>query len=133
MIFKGLIKIDTVEKIDSVWLGEPYEYLGESIFVANEKGIEEDDGYVLSILTNGKDNTSEFVIFDAKDVSKGPISRLNIKGTNIPFGLHGSWAQGLVFSEEDIIRKWKASYALDSKSWNEVKSDFSGLGLVYDF
>ena len=128
-----MIKIDTEALTDSKWLGEPHEYLGECIFVAKENGKDEDDGYVLSILTNGKENTSQFVIFDAKDISKGPISRLDIKGTNIPFGLHGSWAQGLVFSEEDIVRKWKASYALDSKSWNEVKSDFSGLGIAYDF
>jgi hypothetical protein len=34
---------------------------------------EEDDGYILSFLNNWKAGLSEFVVFDARDISKGPI------------------------------------------------------------
>ena len=75
---QGLIKIDAISKTEQKWFGEKYEYLGEAIFIPRESSSGEDDGYVFSLLFNGKDKKSEFVIFDAKDISKGPISRLPI-------------------------------------------------------
>ena len=115
--------------------GAKHEYLGEPIFVprAVDPGSghgEEDAGYVLTLLNNGKDKKSEFLIFDAQSISKGPICRLPIS-SNIPFGLHGTWAEGLVWGEEEITRKWKAAFSIDNKNWNEVKSDFSGLGISF--
>ena len=95
---------------------KPFEFLGESIFVPRGAGTQhdesgsgpgsgsgvglgspaaEDDGYVLTLLFNGRDMTSEFLIFDAQRVQDGPVSRLPLP-TKVPFGLHGSFAPGLV-------------------------------------
>jgi hypothetical protein len=92
----------------------------------------EDDGYLLTILCNGKKKTSDFLIFDAKNVSKGPVYRSPLP-TFIPTGLHGCYADGLTHDFENISRRFKAWNALDrQRGWNEVKSGFSGLGISYD-
>lgn len=128
---QGVVKIDSVQGTEQKWMPLKHEYLGESIFVNKKDGSKaEDDGYLMSFLMNGKENTSEFVIFDAQNVSKGPIVRVPLP-TKIPFGLHGSFAQGLIFDPEDIIRKHKACKAVDNKGWNSVDGGFSGLGLKF--
>ena len=66
----------------------------------------EDDGYLLSFLSNWQAGISEFVVFDASDVSKGPIYRAPLS-VALPAGLHGSFANGLTFEQEDIISRWK--------------------------
>ena len=129
---QGLVKIDCDAGSETKWIGERHEFLGESIFVARDGGTEEDDGYLMSFLFNGEDNTSEFVIFDAKDIAKGPISR-QLLPTKVPFGLHGNWAPDLVFESDAILRRHKACKALDTKAgWNTMTGGFSGLGLTQD-
>lgn len=68
----------------------------------------EDDGYLLSILFNGRDETAEFVVFDGLDVAKGPVSRVPLP-YSLSFGLHGTFEPGLVYKKDDVIRRWKVS------------------------
>jgi len=143
---QGLVKIDTENlSNEQKWLPEQHEWLGESIFVTKKvkegkegeetkeegKSVDEDDGYILSLLFDGKKDSSEFVVFDAKDITKGPISRQALP-VKVPFGLHGSFAQGLTYNAEDVMRRHKACLAVDSKSWNTMTGGFSGLGLTQD-
>jgi len=134
---QGVVKIDTETGTEVKWMPQRHEFLGENIFVPRDRSnsktapIIEDDGYVFSFLFNGKERTTEFVIFDAQNVAAGPISRLMLP-TMVPFGLHGSFAPGLVFEPDDIVRRHKASLALESKQWGEFSGGFSGLGIVYD-
>jgi len=125
---QGIIKVDTEYKKEQIWIGEEFEWLGESIFAPRKGGGDEDDGYLLSYLFNGKTKQSQFVMFDAKNINEGPICRLDLP-TNIPHGLHGSWVPDLTFNEDDIERRWRASRAIDNKGWNEVDGKFSGLGI----
>jgi len=136
---QGIIKVDTENPGAEVkWMPQRHEFLGECIFVKRTSvdgptrgSPEEDDGYVLSFLFNGKEKTTEFVIFDAQKISVGPISR-QILPVKVPFGLHGTFAPKLMFEPEDILRKHKAALALESKQWGEMTGGFSGLGIVYD-
>jgi len=136
---QGLLKVDT-ESVgdDVVWYGKPHEYLGEPIFVQKKdrggmsgNALAEDEGYLLSYLFNGQSKSTEFVVFDAQDIKKGPVVRVKLP-TALPFGLHGSFVQGLTFDADELLRRWKAYNAIESKQWNEVNGGFSGLGLVYD-
>ena len=68
----------------------------------------EDDGYLLSILFNGKTNSAEFVVFDGLNIAKGPVSRLKLP-YSLSFGLHGTFVPDLVFEYEDVIRRWTVS------------------------
>lgn len=100
-------------------------------------------------MVDTKHMQSYFMVFDAKNVEKGPVSKLLLP-TYVPYGLHGCFVEGLTQDFEDITRRFivsllhasillalhfgKATKALDSKlGWNEVNSGFSGLGISYDF
>ena len=57
-------------------------------------------------------------------------------GMGIPHGLYGCFtdAEEAVWSGEEIERRAKLADKMESRGnlWNEVKSDFSGLGLRFD-
>lgn len=130
---QGLIKIDCDDGSEIVWKGEDFEFLGENIFIPRVNSQSEDDGYVLGYLFNGKTESSELVLFDAQSIQQGPIVRQPLPVT-MPFGLHGSFAPGLTFASDNIVRRHKACKSLDSKAgWNEMEGGFSGLGLKYVF
>jgi len=134
---QGVIKIDTQQEgKEDVWIGQKHEFLGENIFVPKKgavagAGQDEDDGYVLSFLFNGRTKSTEFVAFDAKNIKQGPIARLPLP-TLVPFGLHGSFVPGLTFNNEDVIRRHTAVLGIDSKQWNAISGGFSGIGLKYE-
>jgi carotenoid cleavage dioxygenase-like enzyme len=83
---------------------ENFEFVGESVFVEKvgkdvTKRQEEDAGYLLTYLTNGRDKTTDLVIFDVEgrgSLSKGPIARMRLP-TFVPQGLHGCFAKGVTF------------------------------------
>lgn len=110
---QGLIKLDLVTNTESTWMPEKFEFMAEPTYIPRRRettsssaSAAEDDGYVAVYLSNGRDLITEFLLFDASDISKGPISR-----TRLPVfmntGLHGSYADGAVFEEDDIKRKFK--------------------------
>jgi carotenoid cleavage dioxygenase-like enzyme len=81
----GLYKIDTVDKRFLKWSQEGC-LPGEPVFVASPKGIEEDDGVVLSVVIDRKDNSSFLLILDGKSFQE--IGRAKAPHL-IPVGLHG--------------------------------------------
>lgn len=100
---------------ESFWFGQPYEYLSEPVFARRSASVSrdsgslegaEDDGYIVTILFNGKDMTSQFVVFDAADIAAGPVSRVDLPRT-LSFGLHGTFVPDLVFDADDLLRRWK--------------------------
>jgi hypothetical protein len=73
--------------------------------------------------------TTEFVIFNAKDISTGPVYRRKLS-TFVPPGVSGSYADGLSYEQPaNVIRRFTAVNALEKKNWNQVNGGFSGLGL----
>ena len=105
------------------------------MFASKENADSEDDGYILTVLFNGKTEQSELLIFKSLSISSGPITRIPL-GIGIPHGLHGCFtsAEEATWSGEEIERRAKLSDKMESRGnmWNEVKSDFSGLGLRFD-
>jgi hypothetical protein len=94
-----------------------------------------DDGYILTVLFNGKTEQSELVILDATNISAGPVCRIPL-GLGIPHGLYGCFtdSEEAVWPFEEIQRRAKLADKIESRGnlWNEVKSDFSGLSLRFD-
>ena len=68
-------------------------YGSEPAFAPKINPQSEDDGYVVSIITDTKLDRSEFVMFDAKDISAGPICQV-ILPHRISSGVHATWARG---------------------------------------
>lgn len=95
----------------------------------------EDGGYVLSTLFNGQAETSEIIVLRANDIAAGPIARVPV-GIAVPHGCHGCFAptDEANWTYEEIERRAKLADKMEARGsmWNEVKSDFSSLGLRFD-
>lgn len=103
---------------ETSWVGTPQEFIGEAIFVprkssaSSSSSLAEDDGYLMSYMNDTKDDTAYLVIFDARDVTKGPISKVLLPVV-VPFALHGHFANGLTFDFDVISRRFKVVNSFD--------------------
>lgn len=99
---QGLLKVDGQDAGRStVWLPLPHQFCQEPMFVQREGATDEDDGYIMLQLFDGRKVESELLIFDARKIEAGPISRSSMRSA-VPFGLHGTWVQGLCPSLQEI-------------------------------
>jgi all-trans-8'-apo-beta-carotenal 15,15'-oxygenase len=138
---QGVLRYDVATGVAQEWMPDaPHEFCGEPLFVPRDNcpksgdGAPEDDGYLLSVLYNGKTRESDLVIFDAAGISSGPVTRIPL-GAAIPHGYYGCFAsEHANWSPDEILRRAKLHDKMESRGnyWNEVKSDFSGLGLRLD-
>lgn len=132
---QGIARFDCeTDSMDS-WVPEEYEFCGEPMFAPKKNPSNDDDGYILSVLFNGKREESEMLVFSSTDISAGPIARVPL-GVAVPHGLHGCFtdAEEAIWPADEIERRAKLADKIESRGnkWNEVKSDFSGLGLRFD-
>ena len=63
---------------------------------------DEDDGYVIVQLFVPETNCTEFVILDAKHVSRGPIARIKLKH-HIPYGFHGTFTPEVFIDAHHVV------------------------------
>lgn len=110
---------------------EAHQFCGEPCF-ARRAGAPpdaaEDDGYILTLLTDGARATSELVVLDAATLAV--VSRVDL-GNNLPHGLHGCWAEGLAPTPQELDRAavLLRLYERKGSEWNQVDGAFSGLGI----
>jgi len=139
---QGIARFDCESGSMDSWLPEAYQFCGEPMFApkaaaddASPKGGDNDDGYLLTVLFDGKAEKSELLVFESSAISAGPVCRMPL-GIGIPHGRHGCFttAEEATWSFEEIQRRSKLADKIESQGdrWNEVKSDFSGLGLRFD-
>jgi len=132
---QGIAKFDCNSGSMESWTPEAYEFCGEPMFAPKVDAPSEDDGYLLTVLFDGKAEKSELLVFESCDISAGPVCRIPL-GIGIPHGLHGCFttAKEATWSLEEIQRRSKLADKIEKQGdrWNEVKSDFSGLGLRFD-
>jgi len=53
----------------------------------------EDDGYVITLVTDSGNWQSHCLVFDATDIEAGPIARVRLP-QRVPSGFHATWARG---------------------------------------
>ncbi len=58
-----------------------------------DRSSAEDDGYVITLVTDSRDWTSQCLVFDATDIAQGPVARVHLP-QRVPFGFHATWARG---------------------------------------
>ena len=87
---QALIKRDMETGEEQLWSAAPRGFSGEPLFVARPGSEQEDDGWVLLWLYNAERDRTELAIFNAQDITAGPVARLNLKH-RVPYGLHGSF------------------------------------------
>jgi all-trans-8'-apo-beta-carotenal 15,15'-oxygenase len=72
------------------WVPGVHKFVGEPLFVARPSSECEDDGWVLVLVHDGENISTELAILDAQQISAGPIATLKLP-RYIPMGVHGSW------------------------------------------
>ncbi|CAL99525.1 carotenoid cleavage dioxygenase [Saccharopolyspora erythraea NRRL 2338] len=86
----AIVKYDTATGI-----GETHELgadrtAGEAVFVAAAGGRDEDDGWLLSIVSDRSGKSSDLVVLDATDLTAAPVATVHLP-RRVPTGFHGSW------------------------------------------
>ena len=100
---QALIKKDMKTGEEQLWSAAPRGFGGEPLFVARPSGKAEDDGWVLLWIYNATDDRTELTIFNAQNITSGPVATLKLRH-HIPYGLHGSFVSkyfGPKVAEED--------------------------------
>jgi all-trans-8'-apo-beta-carotenal 15,15'-oxygenase len=87
---QGLVKLDLETGEEQIWSAAPRGFGGEAVFVPRPNGQAEDDGWLLLLLYNAERQCSDLAIFDASDITTGPVARL-LLNHHVPYGLHGSF------------------------------------------
>ena len=89
-LFKGITKFDTLSgRSETVHFGNGV-FGSEAPFAARRGVRSEDDGYVLSYVTDLNRDCSECWIYAAQDFVNGPIAKLHLPA-RIPSGTHACW------------------------------------------
>ena len=90
-LFDGIVKHDLeTGRSESLKLDEG-RYGSEAPFAPRVGARDEDDGYLVSFVTDMNENRSECVVIDAKDVAAGPVCRILLPH-RISSGTHACWA-----------------------------------------
>ncbi len=63
---------------------------GEFVFVPDGDAAEEDGGWLLGLVINTQDETTDFVILDARAFEAAPVASVRLPH-RIPPGFHGNW------------------------------------------
>lgn len=84
------IEVDTGKR-DAFHFAAP-SYVGEPVFVPRPGSAREDDGWLLCEVLDGRVQRTSLAIFDARDVSAGPLASVKL-AHHLPFSFHGWWQQ----------------------------------------
>jgi carotenoid cleavage dioxygenase len=63
---------------------------GEPIFVPRSAEAPEGDGWLVALIYRGAEDRSDFAVYEAGDIAKGPIATAQLP-RRVPFGFHGNW------------------------------------------
>lgn len=88
--FNGVIKYDIEAGSSQEFSYGGNETSGEHAFAPDPNGSAEDDGWLMSIVTDKITESSVLAVLDARDVAAGPIARIQIP-RRVPIGFHANW------------------------------------------
>jgi len=91
--FDGLVKYDLHHGAHSRYMYGAGIFGSEAPFAPRVGGTADDDGYLLSIVTDARDWTSACLVFSAQDLAAGPIARVPLP-RRVPAGFHATWMPG---------------------------------------
>ncbi len=91
-LFNGLVKHDLETRTVQKYMFGEGRFGSETPFIPRKGAVDEDDGYLVSFITDMTLNRSECVILDAKNIEAGPICQI-ILPHRICSGTHAIWAE----------------------------------------
>ena len=91
--FDGVIKYDTEKGTsDTHYYGEGV-FGSESPFIPKKNAKSEDDGYVITFVTDERNDQSKVLILDAQNISDKPLAEIELP-QKVPLGFHACWVEG---------------------------------------
>lgn len=93
LLFDGIIKYNTNTGTSTVMEYGPGRYGSEAPFAPRIGAKSEDDGYVVSFVTDENTDSSELWILDATQLDAGPVARVGLP-QRVPLGFHACWVNG---------------------------------------
>ena len=94
MFFDSIAHIDHQTGQKNVYRFADGDAPGEPVFVPRSVHAAEGDGFLVTTVYRGRENRSDFVVFDAAAVDRGPIASAAVP-RRVPFGFHGNWRPSL--------------------------------------
>lgn len=88
-----LYKHDLVSGESEVHAFGPGQHVGEAVFVPRDPHGPEDDGWLLTLVSDPLRARSGVVVLDARDFAAEPVAVVHLPGA-APDGLHASWLAG---------------------------------------
>lgn len=88
--FDTIVKYDDDAGTRTTWWAGEGALVGEACFAPDPSGRAEDDGWLLTCVTDRTTDTTDLVILDARDLAAGPVARVHAP-RRLPFGFHGNW------------------------------------------
>ena len=85
-----LIKQDLDAKTNEAYAYGPGRFGMEAVFVPRAPDSAEDDGWLMTYVSDMTTRTSEVVILHAQDLNAGPVATIHIPH-RVPIGFHGNW------------------------------------------
>ena len=83
-----ILKLDVISGEKKAVSFAPKGFVSEPIFVSYPDSVEEDKGWLLTVVYNASRSASDLVIIDAQNMTT--LATLHLQH-HIPYGLHGSW------------------------------------------
>lgn len=92
LLFDGIVRYDlhTGERQDHRFGAGRWG--SEAPFAPRDGSTGEDDGYLVSFVTDERENRSEVVVLDAADLAAGPVCRILLP-VRVPVGFHATWVR----------------------------------------
>ena len=91
-LFSGLVKHDLETRTTQKYMFGEGRFGSEAPFIPRKNAKSEDDGYLISFITDMKLDRSECVILDAQNIEAGPVCQI-ILPHRICSGTHAVWAE----------------------------------------
>lgn len=88
--FGPLLRYDAVENTSVLHDYGPRRASMEAVFVPRGDDAAEDDGWVMSVIYDAAEDSSQLVLLDGQDFSGKPACTIQLPN-RVPFGFHGNW------------------------------------------
>ncbi len=94
-----------------MWQSKQHEFLTEAYFIPQSRSTgsgEEDDGFVITNVYNGRTERAQVLIFNAQQIEAGPICRIPLPG-HIGYSIHGGFFPNADFELSKILEACKTA------------------------
>jgi len=100
-LFDGIVKHDVVSGRETRYAFGDGVFGSETPMAPRPGARAEDDGYLVTFVTDMNRNCSECLVFDAADIAVGPIARVRLP-ERISSGTHSCWAPSAMLTSPPV-------------------------------